>query len=234
MEPVNKDTILAEQLARIQQKLDAITDEMAIMRRQRQEMDDLKEDLTRVARDMFDSAVVEFEDIAPFVKTGDFLFLLKKVLRNTNTITRMMERLEGAIDFVEDAQPIGKELFQDGLMRLHELDQKGYFDYLRETAKITDNIVSHFSVEDIRMLADNIVAILETVKKITQPDMLHAVNNAVMIYKNLNTEELPKYSIWKALREMNSPEMQKGLGMMVTFMKNISQQQTQQIRSTSN
>jgi uncharacterized protein YjgD (DUF1641 family) len=234
MDTPNTEDKIAAQLEQIQSKLDSIAEEMAVVRRQRQEMDDLKEDLTRIAKDIFDSAVVEFEDIAPFVKTGDFLFLMKKVLRNTNTITRMMERLEGAIDFVEDAQPIGKELFQDALMKMHELDQKGYFEYLKESMKIADNIVSHFDVKDIQLLADNVVVILETMKKLTQPEMLQAVNNAVMIYSNLNTEQPPQYSLWKAFRQMNDPDMQRGLGVMMTFMKNLSQKQAQQINSTQN
>jgi len=215
---------IAEQLALIQAKLNTIAGELAVIRRQREEMEDLKEDLTRIAKDLFNSAVEELEDVAPFVKTGDFLFLTKKLIRNTNNLTRIMERLESAADFLEDARPIAKELFQDALMKLQMLDEKGYFEYLRESTKIADNVVAHFSVDDLRMLAENVVAILETIKTITQPEMLDTLNNAVSVYKNLNIADPPRYSLWRAFREMNDPAMQRSLGMFITLMKNLNQQ----------
>jgi len=71
-------------------------------------------------------------------------------------------------------------------------------------------------------VADNIVTIMTTVKQITQPDMMNSVNNAVKIYSSIQVNDIPEYSLWKAYREMNTPEMKKGLGFMITFMKNLS------------
>ena len=45
-----------------------------------------------------------------------------------------------------------------------------------------------FSPEDVKHLGDNIVTILNTIKNLTQPDMLHAINNAVTVYKNIDVE----------------------------------------------
>jgi uncharacterized protein YjgD (DUF1641 family) len=86
-----------------------------------------------------------------------------------------------------------------------------------------DNIVTHFSKEDVRALADNVVVMLETVKSLTQPDMLKAINNAVTIYKNLDMEEVEEYSMFKALRELRKPEMRRGIGFMITFLKRLSE-----------
>ena len=63
------DRDLSLQLQVIESKLDEISAELAEARKQRQEMEDLKEDLTRVAKDLFQSAVEELEDIAPFVNS---------------------------------------------------------------------------------------------------------------------------------------------------------------------
>jgi uncharacterized protein YjgD (DUF1641 family) len=38
----------------------------------------------------------------------------------------------------------------------------------------------------------------------------------------METESVPSYSVWKLMREMNSPEMKKALGYGITFMKNVS------------
>ena len=93
---------------------------------------------------------------------------------------------------------------------------------MREFGHIIDNIVTYYGVEDMRMLADNVVAILDTVKNLTQPDMLKSVDNAVKVFANLEMENIPEYSIFKVMREMNKPEMKKALGFFITFMKNMS------------
>ncbi|NOY05760.1 MAG: DUF1641 domain-containing protein [Chlorobi bacterium] len=220
------DATIEAQLQAIQRKLDDISEEMAVARRQRQEMQELKDDLTIIARDMFNTAVEELEDIAPFVRTGDFLHLLKKILRNTNNITGAISKLESTLDFIEDARPVGKELFNDALEKLDEFDRKGYFRFLEESLKIFDNVVTHFSVDDVRLLADNIVTILETVKNLTQPEMLEALNNGLNIYQNLNPRDVPEYTMLKALRELHTPEMRRGIGFIISFLKNVTEAQT--------
>ena len=54
---------------------------------------------------------------------------------------------------------------------------------MREFGRIIDNIVTHYGVEDVRMLADNVVTILDTVKNLTQPEMLKSVDNAVKVFR---------------------------------------------------
>jgi len=114
---------------------------------------------------------------------------------------------------------------------LNKMEQKGYFEFAKELAHVMDNVVTNFSADDIRQLADNIVFMLQTVKNVTQPDMLMAVNNAIKVYGSIQTEDIKPYSIWKMLREMKSPEMKSALGFMVAFMKNLSKQN---IQSTKN
>jgi uncharacterized protein YjgD (DUF1641 family) len=89
---------------------------------------------------------------------------------------------------------------------------------------ILDNIVTGFKPEDIKELANSIVPILTTLKQMTQPELLNTMSNAVKVFNSLETENIPSYSIWKVMREMNSPEMQKALGFGVTFMKNVSKE----------
>jgi len=213
------------QLQLIDQKLDMITEELAVVRKQRQEFNELKEDLTIIAKDVMSTAVDELEEIAPFVQTGDYLHLLKKILQNTRNIAHVMTQFESAMDFFEDAKPVGKELFNDTLEKFDEYDQKGYFRFFKELINVGDRIIDHFGEEDVKLLGDNIITILETVKSLTQPDMLKAINNAVGIYENIDIEDAPEYSIWKVMRELNTPEMKRGIGFVITFLKNITDKQ---------
>jgi uncharacterized protein YjgD (DUF1641 family) len=52
--------------------------------------------------------------------------------------------------------------------------------------------------------------------------MLHAFNNALRVFNSMEMDKLPEYSIWRVMRELNSPEMKKGMAFMVLFLKNLS------------
>jgi uncharacterized protein YjgD (DUF1641 family) len=134
----------------------------------------------------------------------------------------MLDFMESMTDLAKDVAPIANEVIIDGTKKLHEIEQKGYFDFAREVGSIMDNIVTHFSTEDIKSLSENIVSILETLKNLTQPEMLQSINNAVKIFASMDIDKAPEYSIWKLMREMNTSEMKKSLGFFVMFMKNLN------------
>ena len=117
---------------------------------------------------------------------------------------------------------IGKELFNDTLEKLDDLDRAKYFEFAGEAFHIADNVVDHFSTDDVKLLADSIVPILETVKSITQPEMMQAVKGAIVVFNSIDTENIPEVSAWKAMKELNTPEMKRGLGFLITFLKNMA------------
>lgn len=210
------------QLDEINKKLDFILSEIDLQRKHRQEIQDLKEDLLRVAKDVYTTSLEELEQVHDHLRTGDILHLFKKLLRNINNLTKLFEQLENIRDFVKDFSPISKEMVIDFMYKLDELDRKGYFAFLKETQKIFDNIVTSFTVEDVRALGDNIVTILNTVKNLTQPDMLHAINNALYVYKKLDIEVKDDISLLKLLKELNHPETKKALYFTLQFLKSLS------------
>jgi uncharacterized protein YjgD (DUF1641 family) len=214
---------ISRQLVALDRKLDLISDEMVALRRYRLELEELKEDLTRVAKDVFQTAIEEMDEVAPFVHSGDFVHLVRNLVRNTRNFTTLTTQVEGAMDLAKDVTPLGKVLFNDLLIQLDELDRRGYFEFSRELMNVVDRVVTSYSVEDVRLLADNVVAILETVKGLTQPEMLQSINNAMMVYRKLDFDSIEEISVWKAIREINRPEMRRALGFLISFMRNLSE-----------
>ncbi len=210
------------QINDINRKLDFILEEIEHQKRSRLEKEELKDDLMIIGKDLYDTTVMELDQISEYVSTQEILALGKKLLRNVTTISNAIEQLESLRDFLTDFAPISRESFRDLMLRLEEFDKKGYFDFLKEFSAVIDNIVTSFSKEDVKALADNIVTILNTVKNLTQPDMLHTVNNAISIYKNLDIEITGKVTLFSLLKELNSPELKKGLAFAVQFLKNVA------------
>ena len=210
---------LQEQIGSINRKLDRILDEIELQQRHRRDMEELKEDLMRVGKDLYQTALVELEDVHDLLSTGDMLFLGKKVLRNINTITATFEQLESIRDFLQDAAPLARDSFIDFMNKLDEFDRKGYFAFMKEAGNVLDRVVTAFSVEDVRSLGDNIVTMLTTVKNFTQPEILHTINNAMAVYKNLDISVQEDISLMALLKEFNSPEAKRGIAYALRFLK---------------
>lgn len=212
-----------EQINSINKKLDIVLEEIYVQKQKRQEVEDLVTDLSIIGNDMFKASVHELDHAGVELDSEALKSLFFKLLRNVGTLNDLVEMIESATDLAKDAAPIIHQLGLQGINQMNELEKKGYFDFIKELFKIADNIIEHFSAEDVRLLAENIVTILETIKNLTQPEMLDAMNNAVNIFNKIETRDIPEYSLWKAFKEMRSPEMKKGIGFMITFLKNIAE-----------
>jgi uncharacterized protein YjgD (DUF1641 family) len=221
---------IQEQINDINRKLDIVLEEVMAQKQTRLSLEDLSSDLTIIGQDVFASAVTELDNAGVEVDGEAVKMLILKLVRNVDTLTELFEMLESGKDLLKDISPIIQQAGLDGMHLMHDVEQKGYFEFIRESTKIIDNIVTHFSTEDIKLLADNIVTILETVKSITQPEMLRTINNTLTVFRSIQLKDVEEYSIFKALREMNSKEMRKGIGFMITLLKNIASSTNENIK----
>ncbi|MBT3303163.1 MAG: DUF1641 domain-containing protein [Bacteroidetes bacterium] len=218
------DKHIQDQISDINRKLDLLLEEHQLQRQRRIEVEDLVKDISIIGNDFVKSSVQELDSAGVELDGEALKSLGLKLVRNIGTINEMFEMLESASDLMKDVGPIIQQVGLDGIHKMGELEQKGYFAFFKEASLIVENIIDNFSTEDVKMLADNIVTILQTVKNLTQPDMMQTLNNALNVYKNLDPKNVEEVSMWKALRMMNTPEMKRGIGFMLTFLKNISQE----------
>ncbi len=213
---------IQQQIDDINRKLDLVLEEIVAQKEVRQTAEDLVSDVSLIGKDIFKTTVTELDSAGVEVDGEAVKMLLLKVIRNIDSLYELFDLMESGLDLIKDISPIIHQMGLDGIKIFNELEVKGYVGFTKELVKVLDNIVEHFSVEDVRSLADNIVTILETVKNLTQPEMLDAINNGVVVYKSLDTNDIPEYSLLKAMRAMNDLELRKGLGFMITFLKNIA------------
>jgi uncharacterized protein YjgD (DUF1641 family) len=215
-------TNINKQLEDINQKLNFITEQMQAQQQKQREMQELKNDLTLIGKDVFDSAVKELEDVSPYFDTKDLIHLLKKILRNTRNLNSLLTQMESASDFFTDLKPLGKHMFDELMDNLNELDRKGYFEFFGEAKKIVDTIVTSFNTDDLKLLRENITTILMTVKNLTQPDMLSSVNNAVSFFKKMDVDLKKDVSYLTLIKQLKDPEVKRGISFMLEFVKNMA------------
>ena len=211
-----------KQIAELNQKVDTILEYVNQQRLKSMAIDDLVADASIIGKDVYNSTVKALDDREVVLEPDELRELGIRVAQNVGNFNTILDTLGSAMDLMKDVGPIANEMIIDGTKQLHEFEQKGYFEFIKEFGAIMDNIVTHYGINDVRMLADNIVTILDTVKNLTQPDMLKSIDTAVKVFANMETENVPEYSIFRVMREINKPEMKKAWGFLFTFLKNMT------------
>jgi uncharacterized protein YjgD (DUF1641 family) len=214
---------LATQVARLGEQMEFLADEAYAARRRRIEMEDLQTDLMPIMRDVYDVTVSQLEEIQAYVQLEDVLHLFKRFARNTRSINDLLDHLESLQDFWRDLSPLTREMFSQAVTVLDDLERKGYFGFARQGLYVADQIVTAFGEEDVRLLGDNIVTILNTVKALTQPEMMNLVNNLTQAYHDAEDQALPT-GFLGLLNQMRDPQVRRGLALTMTMLKRVAQQ----------
>jgi len=221
-----EDKNIQVQIDALDKKLDLILGYVHQQNLKSTMVEDLVSDLSIVGKDAYNATVVELDKRQVELDPSELTGLAVSFLRNIGNIKTVMDTLEMAVDLGKEVGPIANEVILDFTAQMNEFEQKGYFDFIREIGPIMDNIVKGFSPQDLKDLSNNIVSILSIIKEMTQPEVLGTMQNAMKAFNSMETESVPSYSIWKLMKELNSPEIKKALGYGITFMKNVSKDVT--------
>ncbi len=214
-------TEVQTQIEELNRKLDFIVEELAHQKRHRLEMQDLKDDLTIVAKDLYQTAVEELEEVSEHVRPGDLVHLFKKLLRNANNLAAAFDQLESLRDLLRDLKPISKEIYQDWLGKLSELEGKGYFEFARAMRGIADDSVATLIEEDLDELRRNVPRLIRWLKSVSQPGTLQALETLVVALERGEASARKDVSLLGLLKEMNTPEARRGLAAFVEFVKGL-------------
>ena len=98
-------------------------------------------------------------------------------------------------DLIDVIGPLPRECLDTATQVLCELERKGYFGFSRSGLRIIDNIVTSFTEEDVDRLGENIVLILNTVKDLTQPDIMNFVRTTISVVDGEVVKPF-NYSLW--------------------------------------
>jgi uncharacterized protein YjgD (DUF1641 family) len=205
------------------EKLEYMTQQFEEQNRRQEELNELKQDLIPVANHMIKLSIDELAEIGTDFQLEDLLFLLKRVLRDTQLLVGLLDRLESTVELVDEIQRIGQDVFNQAVVRLDEMEQEGYFTFAQGGWRIVEKVVNEFGEDDIEALGNNIVTILTTVKNLTQPEIMGMTNNALLAFQEEPTIE-GNVSMWALLRDMSDPKVRRGMARLLNLVKVLADQ----------
>jgi uncharacterized protein YjgD (DUF1641 family) len=216
--------------AELTQKIDLLAGQVAYLTEQariaeqaRQSREELMESLLPVAKDAIRLASEQMEEVQEYLDPQDLVRLLKKLVRHAPQMEMLLDQLDSLTDLLDVARPMAREGLDKATTVMDELEHKGYFVFAQGGMRMMDNVVTSFSEDDVNRLGDNIVLILNTVKDMTQPEILNFLRNTLLVASH-EVEKPVSTSFLDLYRQMQDPAVRRGLGLTMRVLKVIGDQ----------
>jgi len=213
---------IQEQILQLDRKLDRLLEFVEQQNRKREEFDDLVTDVSIVAKDAFKNSVIMLDKAQVEFDSCGISCLIIKILQNLDTFHEMLDMMESARDFMKDVTPILHQVGLDAVNKMNELDQKGYFEYIRQLLHFMDKWVTVFTVEDLKRIEDNLESIAATLRNLSDPSLLAAMNKATRAMTEVKMEDdknIP--SLWQIFRQLRSKEVRKSISWSLRVVKEV-------------
>ena len=146
-----------------------------------------------------------------------------RVEAKLDRLLAQMERLEArqkaVDDLLEIAVPITKVALDGAVETFGDLERAGWFTMGRELMRVVDRVVRSYTADDVRRLGDQVVGIVDTMRNLTQPDVLALVNDVAGAVHDADSSD-PR-GMWGLMRASKDADVRKGFGVMVGILKQV-------------
>jgi uncharacterized protein YjgD (DUF1641 family) len=228
-------TATADRTEELERKVDALSDQVGFLVEEarlqatrRERWEELTGDAMPLATTAMERLSTELEEAS--LDAEAVFDLARRLAANVENLERLLVGLESGLELVEDAKGLALEAMESATSRLAELDRKGYFTFMEAGLGVVDRVVTNFSEEDVNKLGDNVVLILETVKEMTQPEIMAILYRMIEAIERqrlaIEAEPAEAPSLWQLAQQMRQPEVRLGLSRALTTLQAVSDVET--------
>ena len=225
-------------LDRLERKIDALTTHVEVLLQEaqadaarRERWEELAADLSPVAEAGYRRVAQELADLSGDVSIDDVVGLLRRVAADAEMLEQALIQLESLSELTGDISHLSTHAFQVAAARLDEYYRKGYFTFASEGLAVVDRVVTTYDEDDIRALGDNIVLILDTVRQMTQPEVMMLLRQTV---SSVEEADVADVSMWQLARQMRDPEVKRGIARLLAMLRTMGHQRSLQQKGVSN
>ena len=141
---------------------------------------------------------------------------LQQVLVELRGMSSRQRRID---ELVDELIPIGREAMRVGGLKLQALDERGWTALATALARGLDSVVGAYGPEDFEALADNLVAMTDVVRGLTQPEVLAIADEAAQALQDAGS--VKPVSLIGAFRAGQEDEVQKGIAVLLQVVRQV-------------
>lgn len=127
---------------------------------------------------------------------------------------------ESLTELTGELSPVARQGLQSATRALAEAEQRGYVDFTRGGLAVIDKVVTSFTREDLDALGDNVVLILETVKEMTQPEIMQMLRSTLLQAAEID-EPTEAPGLLALLGRLRDPAARRGLYRLIFLLESL-------------
>lgn len=131
----------------------------------------------------------------------------------------LVKRQRKQEELFAEMTPIAREVLNTATERFGELEKEGAIAFAKELLVVTRKVVQHYGPEDVRQFGDAVVKILDTVRALTQPEVLAIADQASVVLQNADQAE--PIGIMGMVRASRNEDVQKGMAVMMEVLRHV-------------
>lgn len=207
------------QLDRIETTLVGLAAQLDEMRAERDRWRELTHELMPVAQGAMGVASRELEDLSADVTVEDLVRFARTAARALPQLEAVMAQAGPAAELVHEVTSLTGAGVGALSATLARAEERGWFTFAREGAAVLDTVVSTYGEDDLRALGANVVLILDTVKQMTQPEIMQLLSRTVADVQD--ADDGPPPSTFALVRQLRDPEVRRGLGRALAVLRDL-------------
>ena len=127
---------------------------------------------------------------------------------------------ESLAELTGDLSPVTRQSLESLTKVLEQAEERGYFEFARGGMDAADRVVTSFTKDDVDALADNIVLILETIKEMTQPEIMQMLRATFAFAGEIDEQSSPP-GLLSIVNRLRSPAARRGLYRLVFLVESL-------------
>lgn len=134
--------------------------------------------------------------------------------------------LEPLRDLAAEAGVLAGPIVDSVTRHVASWDERGHLGFARSGARVIDRIVTSFDEDDVEALGDNVVLMLETLRDLTQPEVLRLLRQtagSVGLPHEADSGDAP--STFALVRQLRDPEVRIGLARVLQLLRSLGTDQ---------
>lgn len=153
------------------------------------------------------------------VADPSMMLVLERLERLDRQLTQVVERQRKQAELIEEFTPIAKEVLKTATAKLDALEKDGTIGFAKGLVEVAHRVATSYGPTDVRQFGDAVVGILDTVRAMTQPEILKAANEAAQVLQH--AEETQPIGLVGMVRATRDDDVQRGMAVMMEVLRKV-------------